>query len=134
MANLPPINSVVKVIKTVADQNPKLGQTGTVIQHSVHGMVCVHFPDMPPVQGIFFQSTSFTNHRVIVKIMPRKSTHPTPTDNSSLCLQYLRRCGGSARLCTINFSLSVIQTLVNQRKVKITNTGAGFYVQLEDIK
>ena len=66
--------------------------------------------------------------------MPRKSTHPTPTDNSSLCLQYLRRCGGSARLCTINFSLSVIQTLVNQRKVKITNTGAGFYVQLEDSK
>jgi len=66
--------------------------------------------------------------------MLRKSTHPTPTDNSSLCLQYLRRCGGSARLCTINFSLSVIQTLVNQRKVKIMNTGAGFYVQLEDVK
>jgi hypothetical protein len=66
--------------------------------------------------------------------MPRKSTHPAPTDHSSLCLQYLRRCGGSARLYTINFSLSVIQTLVNQRKVKITNTGAGFYVQLEDSK
>ncbi len=66
--------------------------------------------------------------------MPRKSTHPAPADHSSLCIQYLRHCGGSARLCTINFSLSVIQTLVNQRKVKITNTGAGFYVQLEDIK
>jgi hypothetical protein len=66
--------------------------------------------------------------------MPRKSTYPTSTDQSSLCLQYLRRCGGSARLCTINFSLSVIQTLVNQRKVKITNTGAGFYVQLEEGK
>lgn len=134
MANVPPINSVVKVIKTVADQNPKLGQTGTVIQYSVHGMVCVHFPDMPPVQGIFFQSTSFTNHRVIVKIMPKKSTYPTSTDQSSLCLQYLRRCGGSARLCSIKFSLGVIQTLVNQKKVKINNTGAGFFVELEDAK
>ncbi|MBD2536766.1 hypothetical protein H6G97_49025 [Nostoc flagelliforme FACHB-838] len=66
--------------------------------------------------------------------MPRKSTHPTPTDNSSLCIQYLRRCGGSARLCHINFSLSVIQTLINQRKVKISNTGAGFFIELEDSK
>ncbi|MBC1299710.1 hypothetical protein GNF11_33415 [Nostoc sp. UCD122] len=66
--------------------------------------------------------------------MPRKSTYPTSTDHSSLCLQYLRRCGGSARLCSIKFSLGVIQGLVNQRKVKITNTGAGFYVQLEDAK
>ncbi|MBW4458284.1 MAG: hypothetical protein KME55_40030 [Nostoc indistinguendum CM1-VF10] len=66
--------------------------------------------------------------------MPRKSTHPAPTDNSSLCIQYLRRCGGSARLCSISFSLSVIQTLVNQRKVKITNTGAGFFIELEDAK
>ncbi|MBD2535826.1 hypothetical protein H6G97_43345 [Nostoc flagelliforme FACHB-838] len=66
--------------------------------------------------------------------MPRKSTHPTPTDNSSLCIQYLRRCGGSARLCHINFSLSVIQTLINQRRVKISNTGAGFFIELEDSK
>lgn len=58
--------------------------------------------------------------------MPRKSTYPTPTDHSCLCLQYLHRCGGSARLCSINFSLSVIQMLVNQRKVKIKNTGTGF--------
>ncbi|MDZ8066991.1 MAG: RNA-guided endonuclease IscB [Nostoc sp. DedQUE08] len=48
--------------------------------------------------------------------------------------QYLRRCGGSARLCSISFSLSLIQTLVNQKKVKITNTGTGFYVQLEESK
>ena len=34
MANLPPINSVVKVIKTVAEQDPRLGQTVTVIQYS----------------------------------------------------------------------------------------------------
>ncbi|OYE00693.1 hypothetical protein [Nostoc sp. 'Peltigera membranacea cyanobiont' 232] len=66
--------------------------------------------------------------------MPRKSTYPATTDQSYQCLQYLRRCGGSARLCSIKFSLGVIQGLVNQRKVKITNTGAGFYVQLEDIK
>ncbi|WP_100903454.1 hypothetical protein [Nostoc flagelliforme] len=66
--------------------------------------------------------------------MPKKSTHPTPTDNSSLCIQYLRRCGGSARLCHINFSLSVIQTLVNQKLVKIKNTGAGFFIELEDAK
>lgn len=65
--------------------------------------------------------------------MPKKA-NLVPKDHSQLCLQYLRCCGGSARLCTINFSLSVIQTLVNQRKVKITNTGAGFYVQLEDTK
>jgi hypothetical protein len=36
MANLPPINSVVKVIKTVAEQDQRLGQTGTVIQYSGH--------------------------------------------------------------------------------------------------
>ncbi|QLE45095.1 hypothetical protein FD723_32595 (plasmid) [Nostoc sp. C052] len=66
--------------------------------------------------------------------MPRKSTYPTTADQSHQCLQYLRRCGGSARLCTINFSLSVIQTLVNQKLVKINNTGTGFYVQLEDAK
>ncbi|MBN4003215.1 hypothetical protein [Nostoc sp. LPT] len=53
MASLPPINSVVKVIKTVAEKDPRLGQTGTVIQYSGHGMVCAHFPDMPPDQGIF---------------------------------------------------------------------------------
>jgi hypothetical protein len=66
--------------------------------------------------------------------MPRKSTYPTPTDQSHQCLQYLRRCGGSARLCTIKFSLSVIQTLVNRKLVKINNTGAGFYVELEETK
>ncbi|MEJ6486872.1 hypothetical protein N0Y54_37400 [Nostoc punctiforme UO1] len=66
--------------------------------------------------------------------MPRKSTYPTSTDQSYQCLQYLRRCGGSARLCSINFSLGVIQTLVNQKLVKIKNTGAGFFVELEDAK
>lgn len=66
--------------------------------------------------------------------MPRKSTYPTTTDHSQQCLQYLRRCGGSARLCSIKFSLGVIQTLVNQKLVKIKNTGAGFYVELEETK
>ncbi|MCC5662151.1 hypothetical protein LC608_35640 [Nostoc sp. XA010] len=66
--------------------------------------------------------------------MPKKSTYPTSADQSSLCLQYLGRCGGSARLCHIKFSLNVIQTLVNQRKVKIKNTGAGFFIELEDAK
>lgn len=66
--------------------------------------------------------------------MPKKSTYPTPTDQSSLCLHYLRLCGGSARLCTINFSLSVIQTLVNRKLVKVTNTGAGFFVELDEAK
>ncbi|MEA5606400.1 hypothetical protein [Nostoc sp. UHCC 0252] len=65
--------------------------------------------------------------------MPKK-TNLVPKDHSQLCLQYLSRCGGSARLCTINFSLSVIQTLVNQRRVKITNTGAGFFVELDEAK
>ncbi|MGJ5630100.1 hypothetical protein [Nostoc sp. CALU 1950] len=65
--------------------------------------------------------------------MPKKA-NPVPKDHSQLCLQYLSRCGGSARLCTINFSLSVIQTLVNQRRVKITNTGAGFFVELDEAK
>ncbi|MBD2536392.1 hypothetical protein H6G97_46765 [Nostoc flagelliforme FACHB-838] len=54
MANLPPINSSVKVIEALTEKDPRLGQTGTVIQYSGHGMVCVHFPDMPPGQGIFF--------------------------------------------------------------------------------
>ncbi|MBD2248614.1 hypothetical protein [Nostoc sp. FACHB-888] len=66
--------------------------------------------------------------------MPKKSTHPAPADHSSLCLQYLRRCGGSARLCSINFSLCVIQALVNRKLVKIKNTGAGFFVELDETK
>ncbi|MHC5771849.1 MAG: hypothetical protein ACYTXI_41290 [Nostoc sp.] len=66
--------------------------------------------------------------------MPRKSIHPTSTDHSSLCLQYLRRSGGSARLSAISFSLCVIQTLVNRKLVKVTNTGAGFFVELDEAK
>nr|WP_322714595.1 hypothetical protein [Nostoc sp. ChiSLP03a]MDZ8215848.1 hypothetical protein [Nostoc sp. ChiSLP03a] len=66
--------------------------------------------------------------------MPKKSTHPAPADHSSLCLQYLRLSGGSARLCTIKFSLGVIQTLVNCKLVKVTNTGAGFFVELDEAK
>jgi hypothetical protein len=56
MSNLPPISSQVLVIKTITEKDPRLGQTGTVIQYSAHGMVCVHFPDMPTGQGIFFNS------------------------------------------------------------------------------
>lgn len=65
--------------------------------------------------------------------MPKKA-NLVPKDHSQLCLQYLSRCGGSARLCSINFSLGVIQTLVNRNLVKVTNTGAGFFVELEDVK
>ncbi|MHC5746709.1 MAG: hypothetical protein ACYTXT_33425 [Nostoc sp.] len=56
MANLPAINSVVKVIKTVVEKDPRLGQTSTIIQYSGHSMVCVHFSDMPTDQGIFFNA------------------------------------------------------------------------------
>ncbi|MCC5632679.1 hypothetical protein LC613_34340 [Nostoc sphaeroides CHAB 2801] len=66
--------------------------------------------------------------------MPRKSTYPTTADQSHQCLQYLRRCGGSAQLSSIKFSLGVIQILVNQKLVKIKNTGAGFFVELSDAK
>ncbi len=66
--------------------------------------------------------------------MPKKTAYPIQQNQSHQCLQYLRLCGGSARLCTIQFSLGVIQTLVNQNLVKITNTGTGFSVQLEDAK
>jgi len=66
--------------------------------------------------------------------MPRKSTCLIPTEQSYQCLQYLRRCGGSARLSSIKFSLSLIQALVNQKLVKVTNTGAGFYVELNEGK
>jgi hypothetical protein len=64
--------------------------------------------------------------------MPRKSSYPSPQDHSSQCLEYLRRCGGNAQLCSISFSLGVIQTLVNRKLVKVSNTGAGFYIQLEE--
>jgi len=66
--------------------------------------------------------------------MVRKSTHLAPTDQLNQCIQYLRRCGGSARLCSIKFSLTVIQALVNHKLVKVTNTGAGFYVELNEDK
>ncbi|QFS51619.1 hypothetical protein GXM_10447 [Nostoc sphaeroides CCNUC1] len=35
-------------------------------------------------------------------------------------------------MCSIKFSLGVIQTLVNRKLVKVTNTGAGFFIELED--
>lgn len=65
--------------------------------------------------------------------MPKKA-NPVPKDHSQLCLQYLRRCGGSARLSAISFSLCVIQTLVNRKLVKVINTGAGFFVELDEAK
>lgn len=116
------------------EQDPRLGEKGAVIQYSGHCKSLCSFPRYATWSINFFQRTSSTNHRVIVKIMPRKSTHPTSTDQSSLCLQYLRRSGGSARLCTIKFSLGVIQTLVNRKLVKVTNTGAGFFVELDEAK
>ncbi|MBN3957380.1 hypothetical protein [Nostoc sp. NMS8] len=61
MANLPPINSSVKVIKTLVEKDPRLEQTGRVIQYSAHGMVCVHFPDMPRGQGVFFNAHHLQN-------------------------------------------------------------------------
>ncbi|WP_193200441.1 hypothetical protein [Nostoc sp. MG11] len=68
--------------------------------------------------------------------MARKTTnkfaHPVPQDHSHQCLQYLRRCGGSARLCNISFSLGVIQTLVNRKLVKVSNNGTDFYVELNE--
>jgi hypothetical protein len=66
-------------------------------------------------------------------IMPRKNSHPTTQDSSSLCLQYIKRCGGSARLGSIHFSINVIQTLINNNMVKVTNTGAGIYVEVNDV-
>ncbi|MBC6432186.1 hypothetical protein FM036_16035 [Nostoc sp. HG1] len=66
--------------------------------------------------------------------MPRKTVQFTPQDQSNQCIQYLRRCGGSARLSSIKFSLSVIQMLVNHKLVKITNTGTGFFVELDEAK
>jgi hypothetical protein len=54
MKKLPPINSTVTITKSIIDNDSRLGQIGTVVQYSGHGMVCVHFPDMPPGKGIFF--------------------------------------------------------------------------------
>jgi hypothetical protein len=62
-----------------------------------------------------------------------KSAHSTSQDSSSLCLQYIKRCGGSARLSSIHFSIGVIQTLINNNLVKVTNTGAGIYVEVNDV-
>ncbi|WP_341532110.1 hypothetical protein WKK05_39780 (plasmid) [Nostoc sp. UHCC 0302] len=69
--------------------------------------------------------------------MARKTTnkpaHSTSQDSSFLCLQYIKRCGGSARLSSIHFSIGVIQTLINNNMVKINNTGAGIYVEVNDV-
>ncbi|RUR72505.1 hypothetical protein ACF3DV_02405 [Chlorogloeopsis fritschii PCC 9212] len=52
--------------------------------------------------------------------------------HDDLCLQYIRNHGGSAQLCDIKFSSDIVQRLINRRLVKVTNTGKGFYLQLED--
>ena len=65
--------------------------------------------------------------------MPGKNSHSATQDSSSLCLQYIKRCGGSARLSSIHFSIRVIQTLINSNMVKIINTGSGIYVEVNEV-
>ncbi|MFQ4141393.1 hypothetical protein [Chlorogloeopsis sp. ULAP02] len=52
--------------------------------------------------------------------------------HDDLCLQYIRNHGGSAQLCDIKFSNDIVQRLISRKLVKVTNTGKGFYLQLED--
>ena len=47
-------------------------------------------------------------------------------------LHSLRCCGGSVPLHSIRFSRDVIQVLVDREKVKVTNTGCGFLLQLKE--
>lgn len=66
--------------------------------------------------------------------MPRKKTQsdtqPASSGYGEQCLQYLRRCGGRARLHNLSFSLGVVQTLINQGRVRVNNSGTGFYLEL----
>lgn len=55
-------------------------------------------------------------------------------DSTAVCLQFLRRSGGRARLSQISFSKDTVQKLLNQQLVKVKRTEASYYLELREIE
>ncbi|BAB78123.1 hypothetical protein ACN23B_27125 (plasmid) [Anabaena sp. FACHB-709] len=55
-------------------------------------------------------------------------------DSTAVCLQFLRRSGGKARLSEISFSRNTVQKLLNQGLVKVQRTDIGYYLELKDVE
>jgi len=64
--------------------------------------------------------------------MKTKTSTKKSADNSNACLLFLKNKGGKARLSELTFSQTVIQDLITKEIAKVKNTGAGYYLELEN--
>lgn len=55
-------------------------------------------------------------------------------DSTTVCLQFLQRSGGRARLSQISFSKDIVQKLLNQGLVKVRRTDIGYYLELSEVE
>lgn len=61
----------------------------------------------------------------------KKNQNNSSVGDSHACLKFVKNMGGRVQLCKIQFSSYIIQRLVNLDQVKVTNTGMGFYLELD---
>ncbi|MFN6564233.1 MAG: hypothetical protein RMY28_031190 [Nostoc sp. ChiSLP01] len=64
--------------------------------------------------------------------MTTKTSSKKSAPNSNACLLFLKNKGGRARLSELTFSQNVIQDLITLDIAKVKNTGAGYYLELEN--
>ncbi|MBD2682394.1 MULTISPECIES: hypothetical protein [Nostoc] len=64
--------------------------------------------------------------------MPTQTSSKQSAPNSNACVLFLKNKGGRARLSELTFSQNVIQDLITKDIAKVKNTGAGFYLELEN--
>jgi hypothetical protein len=62
--------------------------------------------------------------------MKTKTSSKKSADNNA-CLLFLKNKGGRAKLSELTFSQTMIQDLITKNIAKVTNTGAGYYLELE---
>ncbi|RCJ18478.1 hypothetical protein A6770_41340 [Nostoc minutum NIES-26] len=63
--------------------------------------------------------------------MKTKKSNRISADNSNACLLFLKNRGGRAKLSELTFSRDIIQSLITKNIAKVTNTGIGYYLELE---
>ncbi|MCC5639827.1 hypothetical protein LC593_29175 [Nostoc sp. CHAB 5844] len=61
----------------------------------------------------------------------KTSSKKSALDNNA-CLLFLKNRGGRAKLSELTFSQTLIQDLITKNIAKVTNTGNGYYLELEN--
>jgi len=61
----------------------------------------------------------------------KKNQSKSSIGDAHAYLRFVKNMGGRVQLCKVQFSSYIIQGLVNLDQVKVTNTGVGFYLELE---